>query len=368
MSRIDVAPAGVRATHALVVGVGTYPFCGPGAPLQAARNVRDLTSPPISAHGFVDWLIDHAGDFDAPLSSITLLADPVPGSAHGTTPPTFDEVEAAMQAWQNEGREDDVLLLYWCGHGLLDQNQRRLLLCQDVGKNGRFWRHVVDSRADSVQARASRARTQLWLIDACQEAAEHLKLFNPSGLSTLPDIGANLLAQTTGKDIGLVLSSAEFQLARATRSAESNFCQALKEVLTWRAFVQKGAGRWLVRTTDLVSPINDVFAARGVKQRCTSRDGVGQHPVLSRSRPPEIPATFACDPSEMQAEVLMSVERIGPAAERTQLAAQQAPSAEPWPLAVPAGMFFLSGQHGTQGARETPVFINPNVTRGVLPW
>lgn len=65
-----------------------------------------------------------------------------------------------------------------------------MLLCKDVGKDGQFWKYVVDNNADYYKAYASKATSQLWLIDACRDAAKKLKSYGPNSQtkrSAMPD-------------------------------------------------------------------------------------------------------------------------------------------------------------------------------------
>ena len=66
------------ATHAFVIGVGTYPHAkpgvspfGPDTPL-ALTTVPDLDSAPVGAKLFADWLINNTDGLPAPLASLYL--------------------------------------------------------------------------------------------------------------------------------------------------------------------------------------------------------------------------------------------------------------------------------------------------------
>lgn len=369
MSRIEFSTDPEKPqTHAMVVGIGTYPHCGPGAQLDAAKHIKNLTSPPASAHAVVDWLQANASVLRAPLASITLLADQVDGSAHQVTAPTFDNIRNNMRVWQSGARSEDCLLLYWCGHGFVTEHGRRILLCQDVGEDGMFWDRSVDNAADLTLARGSQAQTQLWLIDACQEAASKLKTFNPHGRTTLPDLTTTLLAQTTGKDIGVILSSDMFQTSEGNRHSPSYFCQALIEALNWRAYVERDGEGWSVRTNDIVGPVNDHLQERNLDQRCHSRGCIG-HTILEPNQPPSIPAVMCCDPKTIQPRVTMSLNKVGQTVSAlTPVASQQSPSEQDWSLDLQAGMFILSGTHDSHDRRESLLGISPHRRRGVLRW
>src|SRR5687767_12707438 len=67
------------STHVLIVGVGRYEF-GKGAnETPVAGDLRQLTSPPISAREIADWFVRSFQNSQKPLGSVALLLseDPV---------------------------------------------------------------------------------------------------------------------------------------------------------------------------------------------------------------------------------------------------------------------------------------------------
>ena len=70
----DVAIAG-PATHALVIGVGSYPHLLGGSGPRCADNegLGQLKSPTASATVFANWLIEEFANASKPLASLAML-------------------------------------------------------------------------------------------------------------------------------------------------------------------------------------------------------------------------------------------------------------------------------------------------------
>src|SRR5260370_12380507 len=77
----DQTQAGQPHTHVVLRGVGTYRHIRGGKDYKAelpVSNLRQLTSPPISARKFADWLLKELHNPDAPLGSVELLLSEQP--------------------------------------------------------------------------------------------------------------------------------------------------------------------------------------------------------------------------------------------------------------------------------------------------
>jgi hypothetical protein len=137
-----------------VIGVGSYPN-----PLPGGLRAPDLPSSVKGAALFADWLIRHADALRPPLSSVEVLLSP-PGGVQGSYtwsgripqpvngagqdprngPPdvegaTGDNVEAAGDRWRQrvQERNDNVAIVYICGHGVATQS-RILVLLSDISR------------------------------------------------------------------------------------------------------------------------------------------------------------------------------------------------------------------------------------------
>lgn len=361
-----------HATHVLVVGIGTYPFCGPNATVAAFQQVLDLTSPPVSAHEIVRHLIANKNRLAAPLATIDLLGDPVAGSEFvAPTPATFSNVRTAMRAWQARGRQGDCLLLYWCGHGFLNAADRHLLVCANAGEDGDFWQNTVDSKGAYIRSVGSRASTQLWLIDACREDSSEIPVVDAVGNPTLRDLNDHPLVLIRDKDLTKYVSSSIFAKAAGDPNEASHFCKALKQAIEWEAYSEGGQG-WQIRTGELLAPINQILQRQRLVQRANITEGMGANVVWSTATPPDIPAEFWCDPVLERRQVRLELHTIDTQSlQVSPLDAQDEPDPDlqPWQKDIPAGMFIrLEGHKNGSQSQHLNLSVTPKRATGVLTW
>ena len=101
------------ATHALVIGVGSYPHLVGGGRRLTTDNegMRQLRSPPVSARAFARWLFTMRY-LPKPLASLALLVSEEPQQSflnpwtrieHPVAAATFEHVRDAIKAWKVRG-------------------------------------------------------------------------------------------------------------------------------------------------------------------------------------------------------------------------------------------------------------------------
>src|SRR5512145_1673321 len=128
---VEERPVRGPATHAIVIGVGRYPHLpgGGGARVRRPEGMRQLTSPPISARRFAEWLISSYVYPAKPLASVALLvseARPAPfansrtGASTALEVPTIESLKSALLEWRQRGdaKPDQRLIFFFCGHGI----------------------------------------------------------------------------------------------------------------------------------------------------------------------------------------------------------------------------------------------------------
>jgi hypothetical protein len=175
-------------THALLIGVGDYPWLADGSKPQAERfshpmKMGQLSSPPLSVEALANWLTDANNGFnnpERPLRSLELLcsaATPFTWTPPGGAAMPIDRAERATAAkaivdWKRRAdrNPENIALLYFCGHGLAFSASQNSLLLGDFGSNGAD--PMVDAIAiDSLRLGLQRhcaARYQCLFIDACR--------------------------------------------------------------------------------------------------------------------------------------------------------------------------------------------------------
>lgn len=199
MTRFLVHEAGEgRAIHALVVGVGDYPHLigGTGDLTSSHGGMRQLTSPTISARAMAEWLTEGLAHPDFSRKTVALLlserepkpfANPLNGDEHIVQQANFANIRQAIIDWKERGSQstDDMLILYFSGHGMSEGIGSMVILPSDFGAD----RHnAYDTSIDFVnlydameQATASR---QCYFVDACRSSTD-----------TLPDNGGRKILQ-----------------------------------------------------------------------------------------------------------------------------------------------------------------------------
>ncbi len=171
------------ATHALIIGVGEYPYLLGGSKAKDADFVEgmgQLSSPPISARAFADWLILEHYNPEKPLGTVALLLseaeaepyeNPITKESFAVERALMEQVKNAVRAWKVRGDAHDgnQLIFYFCGHGIADGGATTLLL-ENYGEiDDNPLEGAIDfSRMRLGLASSCKAREQLYIVDACR--------------------------------------------------------------------------------------------------------------------------------------------------------------------------------------------------------
>ncbi|MEO8451868.1 MAG: caspase family protein [Gemmatimonadota bacterium] len=156
-------------TFALVVGIERY----------AMKECRDLDGPAHDACRFVDWLRRH----EVPAANIRLFLSPL--EANSTVRPSDPAFAGARLADSELIRETllndlmpkagDLLLVFWGGHGVSDDQDRRFLFYADATSGDR--RNLnLDSLLRRFRTRDCGIARQVFFVDACATLAEDLAI------------------------------------------------------------------------------------------------------------------------------------------------------------------------------------------------
>lgn len=186
-------------THALIIGVGKYPHLCGGTPHRKPSKWNDgmgqLTSSPISARKFADWIITDYRNSEHPLATVALLISdkasqsytPPGGNPVEIEPATMRNVKPAVLKWKRRGDEspDNLLLFYFCGHGALTGSEASLMLEDFAANDDCPLDGAIDFRNGLwLGMDKCAARQQVYFIDACRVATSavldaHRSMGNP---------------------------------------------------------------------------------------------------------------------------------------------------------------------------------------------
>jgi len=176
---------GRPAVRALVIGVGAYPWLVGGAEARDAavtEGMAQLVSPPISARAFADWVATECWHPAREVATIDLLLsdrdgpdylDPG-GIRHAVERADKAAVKAAVRRWKDSGGPNDLLLFFFCGHGVA-AGFDVALLASDYGSDneqpfdGAF---SLDGLVENM--RGARTERQVFFVDACRVASAGL--------------------------------------------------------------------------------------------------------------------------------------------------------------------------------------------------
>jgi Caspase domain len=176
----------VSGTHALVIGIGKYPhLVGGQEQATLTDGMRQLSSPPVSARAFADWLIQ---DYHFPgkqLASLSLLlsevmpepyVNPKTGRSYEVPIAEIDSIEKAVKAWKARGdsNTDNRLIFYFCGHGISESDEMALLAADFNGDDDNPLNQALDLRQLMLGLAKCRAREQVFFIDACRSSSDTL--------------------------------------------------------------------------------------------------------------------------------------------------------------------------------------------------
>jgi Caspase domain len=175
------------ATHVVVLGVGAYPHLngGTGALTPDHDGMGQLSSPPISARAFADWLIRSFHHPGKQLSTVALLVsaaaperfeNPRTHSFHDVERATSQTASAAIKAWKERGDSNsgNLLIFYFCGHGITQGTDTALLL-EDFGADPlNSLDGALDFRRLYLGLQRCRATEQCFFIDACRSPSRVL--------------------------------------------------------------------------------------------------------------------------------------------------------------------------------------------------
>jgi len=309
---LDETQPGQPYTHALIIGVGAYSHLPGGskydtAPARLDFGLRQLTSPPISARYFADWLIRSFRNDDAPLGTVEMLlseANPTPfglpsGTQFNVEPATLDKVEQAFRRWYRRCDEhaDNLALLYFCGHGLLVGGDQ-VLLAEDYGWDdlNEFAGAWYFEKTYKGMARC-KAHLQCFFVDACDNV--------PAEARDIADAGARAFLSSSWPSARdpeqlVFTAAAPGSKANALPNQVSLFTEALVQSLEGRGCDPAYQSPWVVTTPYLVTAVNRIVAELsqgGPAQRPDPRRQPSREmPLHMRAAPPLIPVRIQFNP------------------------------------------------------------------------
>ena len=160
-------------TYAVVVGIERYE-AGPEWDLGGAAE---------AALRIIGWLRER----DVPAENITVLLSPLYsnlsrvqqrladlGFPTEPLPATVEKVRQVVTE-QLPGKDGDLLVLFWSGHGVLDGRLERRLFCADAGIDAKYNINVTDLLA-ALSGKNFEGSDQVIIVDACTNFIQEMRL------------------------------------------------------------------------------------------------------------------------------------------------------------------------------------------------
>ena len=335
---------GLAGVHALVIGVGKYPHLEGGTEqtFEDSQGMGQLGSPPKSAAAMVNWLMQEHSITDRPLKSLEVLTSELvrcvddQGTLVMSEPANFPRVRAAIRAWKARGSSsrDNVLIFYFCGHGVSTGAESSLLL-ENFGDDADDpFTAAIDATKLLTGMRKCPASRQVYLIDACRTVQEdYLKEYANSGAAV---VDATAHANLGAVQQAVIWSTSLGAQAFGNAQTPSLFANAILLALRGAAGGQDFNGDWVVRPLSLKDALDVVMPriAPNVEQ-VVSIDHVSiNFPFHHYTSPPKVPAWVRCDPAGFLARThLICSSSAG------EVASRLAPVDERWELELLPGEY-----------------------------
>ena len=325
---------GAAHTHVLILGIGAYRHLN-GVDGQLATPHMDLgqlTSPPVSARKFADWVLNHFENDEAPLGSVELLLSELQPASYklpdqnqvNVDTATIDNIEEAFYNWLDRCDEHsgNVAIFYFCGHGVMVQGDI-LLLAEDYGRNSRlpFGSSINFTEMHQGVITGCKAGLQCYFVDACS--------YVPVEGYTSAQAGArNFITSTREGTSGstwpgphpprtLVLrAAAPGTFAYGRPNKVSRFTDALVQCLDGRGCAaQPERGKWVVTNTGLPDAVHQVIqwmneTECGPIQIPTVDRIIGLGRIHTRDEPPVIPVIIQFEPPHAIDNAVLVLEKV----------------------------------------------------------
>jgi hypothetical protein len=170
-------------THVLIVGVGRYDYGDDGqTPTVIGSGLVSLTSPPKSAAAVANWFLNEFHHPKHPLGTVTMLVsshEPVvvdtPDGRKIPPEANWGNLRLCLADWKDafQGHPDNMIVFYFCGHGV-SLGQKAAALLTDFGNKGNAYEPAIDIDALRGTLRNAQPKKQVFIVDCCRTKADAL--------------------------------------------------------------------------------------------------------------------------------------------------------------------------------------------------
>lgn len=292
-------PPGMPGTHVLIIGVGKYAFGRGTGAKTVGEDLRQLTSPPISARAIADWFLRSFKNQSKPLVSVSLLisedrakAYPLPHGGQFQPPrANLANVIDATYQWAQRLRShrDNMAVFYFCGHGA-SLGQEAALLLDDFGHPEAELTNAIDVNTFRGTMKNSPAIQQLYLFDCCRTKADDLYKNEDRIGTRIVSVSAGQRGHSAPPQQFVLFPTIDGEEAFGIKDQASVFSNSVIDALSFAA-ADDSTGAWKTNTAKLLDAVDKLVRHRLPESR------------ISRSKPTAIDAV-AFDFNEIDEPIL----------------------------------------------------------------
>jgi hypothetical protein len=362
-ARID---SGDPATHAMVIGVGNYPHLngGTGALTTLDGGLNQLSSPPESARAIATWLLDEFNNLDRPLASVSLLISEKDGPqpfSHARLPAPFTPQEAtianvkpAVRAWKGLGdkNEENLVLFFFCGHGVASGLEGMTLLVSDYGKDDHMpMDGAVNFTAFHRGMAQCKASYQCYFVDACRTVDDIATNTTARGEAIIQDD----LNRPWDSDwnYAILYSTLAGEKAYGRKNKPSFYTEELILGLNGTgANSRNGTGAWRVSTNDLGTAVKRGLSHRGkkIKPPMASLVDFEFHELAAD---PIVPVWVYCEQKADTDQALFKCLQSG------NVICERQPQPDTWRHHIPHGVYDFTAEIGARSGKRDGNIVMP---------
>lgn len=363
----NLMDTGTPATHAIVIGVGEYFFLSGGSGGRITSldgGLQQLSSPPESAKALASWLIDEFNNPQKPLATLSLIVSENNGQStftHKKLPnpvilkqATIGHVKKAIREWKKFGdrNEDNLILFFFCGHGVARGLDGLTLLMSDYGENDDIpMEGAIDFAAMHRGMAQCKASEQCYFIDACRKVSDIATRTTVTGDPIIQDNQNR--PYDSDWNYAVFYSTLGGEAAYGRKNKPSFYTEELIKGLNGTGSNSRNAdGKWRVSTGDLNMAIHYGLSLRGEKIKLPMTSQV-QFEFHELKQDPIAMAIVYCDPRSDNCLASFSCKQ------NNNEIKSRSPVEEDWEVVIPYGQYDFIAQIETREGRKQNQLIWP---------
>lgn len=353
--------------HILLIGVTDYFHLpgGRGAPFEPGNSFPPLDAPDYSCRELGNWFLEgNLRHPTLPIKSIEVLASKLRftdenGVTQKVGAPSYAEVSAAIDRWYALGNlsPENLLIFYFCGHGLQNGSSTHSLLCADFGERANApFQHAIHYEGLESGMRACAARQQIFILDMCRNT-------EPDITNSYRGSGSPVVERLPPEDMPAVSQSVIWatsanEEAWAQNKKPSLFAQAfMKSFYGAAATVDAGSSAAVANAASIrAATLAWISATGGALQEPQYTQPTGRQFAIHQFDDVRVPVIVKCMPEQLTAEADFSCWQ---SSRRLRKSASTARRTQYWHVDLPQGAYTFRASFPSGDESEVADFVYP---------